>query len=91
MLVSEIDPQLWSFMKSITRSISERRGYDVKANKMHTLPYHIHKIRCLFCLYVRMFCTDDHCSIPLHTLVTDTIHHCGGSTEMIRILNRLGV
>ena len=35
-LVSEIDPQLWSFMKSIKRAISERRGYDVKANKMHT-------------------------------------------------------
>ena len=39
-LVSEIDPQLWSFMKSITRSISECKGYDVKANKMHTSPYH---------------------------------------------------
>ena len=61
-LVSEIDPELWSFMKSITRSISERRGYDVKANKMHTSPYHIHKIRCLFCLCVLMFYTADHCS-----------------------------
>ena len=90
-LVSEIDPQLWSFMKSITRSISERRGYNVKANKMHTSPYHICKIRCLFCLCVLMFCTDDRCSIPLHMLVTDTIDHCGGSTELIRILKRLGV
>ena len=90
-LVSEIDPQLWSFMKSITKSISERRGYDVKANKMHTSTYHIQKIRCLFCLCVLMFCTDDRCSIPLHTLVTDTIDRCGGSTELIRILNRLGV
>ena len=90
MLVFEIDPQLWSFMKYITRSISERRGYDVKAN-MHTSPYHIHKIRCLFCLCVLMFCTDDRCSIPLHTLVTDTIDRCSGSTELIRILNRLGV
>ena len=90
-LVSEIDPQLWSFMKSITRSISERRGYDVKANKMHTSPYHIHKILCLFCLCGLMFCTDDHCSIPLHTLVTDTIDRWGGSTELIRILNRLRV
>ena len=90
-LVSEIDPQLWSFMKSITRSIFERRGYDVKANKMHTSPYHIHKIRCLFCLCVQMFCTDDRCSTPLHMLVTDTTDRCGGSTELIRILKRLGV
>ena len=39
-LVSEIDPQLWSFMKSITRSISESRGYDVKAKNAHiTISY----------------------------------------------------
>ena len=52
---------------------------------------YIHKIRCLFCLCVLMFCTDDCYSIPLHTLVTDTIDRCGGSTELIRILNRLEV
>ena len=28
---------------------------------------------------------------PFHTIVTDTIESCGGSSQLIRILNRLGV
>ena len=38
-----------------------------------------------------MFCTNDRCSIPVHTLITDTIESCGGSTQLVRTLNRLGV
>lgn len=38
-----------------------------------------------------LFCTDSHCSLPLHTLVTDLVENQGGSTSLVRILNRLGV
>ena len=38
-----------------------------------------------------MFCTDDRCSVPMHTLLTDTIDSQGGSATLIQILNRLGV
>ena len=38
-----------------------------------------------------MFCTDDRCSFPLHTLVTDLVDSQGGSALLIKILNRLGV
>ena len=38
-----------------------------------------------------MFCADDRCSIPFHTMIIDTIECCGGSSQLIRILNRLGV
>lgn len=38
-----------------------------------------------------MFCSDDRCSIPLHTLIADTIESCGGSSYLIKTLNRLGV
>ncbi len=31
-LISEMDPELWTFIHSITRSISESKGYDVKTN-----------------------------------------------------------
>ena len=31
-----------------------------------------------------------HCSIPLHTPLTDNTEHSGGSSELITILNRLG-
>ena len=38
-----------------------------------------------------LFCTDDRCSISLHTLLTDTIESQGGSTLLVQMLNRLGV
>ena len=31
-----------------------------------------------------------HCSFPLHTFLTDTIETCGGSSRLVRLLNRLG-
>ena len=51
----------------------------------------LNSIRCLFSLCVLMFSTDDQCSIPFHTLTADTIESCGGSTQLLKILNRIGV
>ena len=39
------------------------------------------QVCCLFCLCSIVFCTDDRCSIPAHTLV--------GSRQLVKILNRL--
>ena len=38
-----------------------------------------------------MFCANSECNFPLHTLLADAIECFGGSTELIRIFNRLGV
>ena len=38
-----------------------------------------------------MYCADDRCSLPLHTLITDIVDSQGGSALWIKILNRLGV
>ena len=39
-----------------------------------------------------MFCASGgHCSVPLHTLLTDYIEEAtGGSSELISVLNKLG-
>ena len=63
-LVSEIDQTLWTFITSITRSFSERRGYNTKAEQPHTTEYHVKQVRQLFRLSALMFCTDDRCSVP---------------------------
>ena len=40
---------------------------------------------------VILFCTTGGCcSVPLHTLLTDYTEACGGSSELITALNRLG-
>ena len=38
-----------------------------------------------------MFSIDDECSVLMHTLMTDLIESQGGSSVLIKILNRLGV
>ena len=38
-----------------------------------------------------MFDTDSRCSLPLHTLITDLIDSQGGSSQLIKCLNNLGV
>ena len=53
--------------------------------------HHTKKVRRLFCLCTLMYCTDDRSYLPLHSLVTDTVESLGGSSLLIRILNRLGI
>ena len=53
-LVSEIDPTLWAFIKSIIRTISETHGYSTKANQPQTLQHHVKQVRRLFCLSALM-------------------------------------
>ncbi len=50
---------------------------------------HHRKLNCLYCLCV-MFFAHNCCSVPLHLLLTDLIDSQGGSSELIRILNRFG-
>ena len=89
-LVAEMNQTLWKSICILTQSESERRGTS-KATDPSTAAYHIKKIRCFFLLCNVLFCTDDRCSFPLHTLVTDVVESQGGSALLIKILNRLGV
>ena len=45
----------------------------------------------LYFLCVILFCTDDRCSYPMHTLTSDVIDRQGGSALLIRLLNRMKV
>ena len=49
------------------------------------------RVRRLFLACYILFCINDRCSMPLHTLLTDTIESQGGSTLLVQMLNRLGV
>ena len=89
-LVSDMDPTLWSFISSLTRSISERRG-TAKVSDPTTPTHHIKKVHRFFSLCVLLFCTDDRCYLPLHNLITDVVESLGGSTQLVQILNRLGM
>ena len=50
---------------------------------------HTKRMQCFFLLCVLQFCTVHRCSMPLHTLLTDIVETCGGSSVLVHILNRL--
>ena len=49
------------------------------------------RLRCLFLVCAILFCTDDRCSISLHTLLTTPFEIQGGSILLVQMLNRLVV
>ena len=89
-LINQIDPQLWRVICLLTRSTSELRGTS-KVTDPSSSAYHTKRVRCLFLLCTMLFCTDDRCSMPLHTLMTDVEESQGGSALLVQILNCLGV
>ena len=89
-IISEMDPNLWSAICSLSQSVSERRCTS-KVSDNTTRAQHIKKVRRFYCLCVLMFCTDDRCYLPLHNLVTDIVESLGGSTLLVKVLNRLGI
>ena len=88
--ITKVDPYLWNALCSITRSKSEICGRS-KVDDPTSQVHHLKRIRCFFLLCVIMFITDDRCSVPMHTLLTDMVESQGGSSVLVRTLNRLGV
>ena len=85
-LVSQINPTLWRAICTITQSVAERRGKGTVSDVTH-----VRTVRHFFCLCALMFCTNDRCCTPMHNLITDMVDGLGGSTLLVKILNRLGV
>ena len=52
---------------------------------------HKNKVRRYILLCCLMFTIDSRCSSPLHTLMTDVVDSLGGTANLVKILNRLGV
>ena len=82
--IQAINPLLWDFVCLCTRSVRERSG---RANSDYT---HVKNVRRFFIICLMLFATNPSCDTTLHHLVTDTVEVCGGSRQLIRVLNRLG-
>lgn len=86
-IIADLDPDA---ICSITKSVSERR-HTSKVSDNTTRAENVKKVRRLYCLCALMFCTEDRCYLPLHNLITDVVDSLGGSTQLVKILNRLGI
>ena len=71
---------------TLTMSSAEKKG----SCKTSTTTQHSKLMRRFFIFCSLMFCINDKCTIPLHTLLTSIIDGKGGSTTLIKIMNQLG-
>ena len=83
--IRDANQPLWEFVCSCTRSVRERTGRsDADQTYLKTL-------RRFFIICMLLFATNPSCDTTMHHLVADRVEVCGGSRELIRTLNRLGV
>ena len=82
--IKNTNPVLWEFVCLCRRSIRERLG------RTNSDDAYIKKVRKYFIICTMMFATNPSCNTTLHHLVADTVEVCGGSRQLMRILNRLG-
>ena len=77
--ISSLDEDLWDSICLLTQPTTDR------SKNTQT-----RKIRRIFAVCTLLFTINRQCSSPLHTL-TDAVETCGGSTRLLKLLNRLGV
>jgi hypothetical protein len=78
--IQDLDPDIWKAVCLLTQPL-EATGKTT----------HVRKIRRCFCICMLMFSINKQCSFPMHTLIADAVETCGGSSRLVKLLNRLGV
>ena len=94
-MIDSIDPDLWETICILTSSEKRKRKRKprptTKKRRNRVSSTHVKNIRRLFILHQIMFSIDKTCSMPFHLLNADLLDYLGGSAELIRIFNRLGL
>lgn len=79
--IKAIDPILWEFICILTAT--DTLESDEAAR--------IKNLRRVFILHQVMFCMDSKCSTPFQLLHADLVNTYGGSAELLKLFNHLGV
>ena len=88
--VRSVAPELWEHVCKLTQSVNEHRGRTASV-KESSFAGRIKRLRRVYLVSLILFMTNSECNFPFHVVLSDTIESCGGSTELITILNRLGI
>ncbi len=79
--IAQADPVVWETISILTSSTSGKQPQSAP----------IRDLRRAFILSLIMYCIDSRSSMPFQLILADTVDCNGGSTELLKILNRLGV
>ena len=85
-----VAPDLWELVCEITQSVNERKGRSASVNK-ESFAGRIKHLRRAYIVSLIIFVTNSECNSPFHVVLSDVIESCGGSTELITMLNRFGI
>ena len=90
-MLQQVDPLLIQCIQILTKPVRERRQL-FSQQDLHdswgTLKSK--SMKQLYCLCTLFFCTNSQCNMPLQYLLADAILCMGGSTELVKMLNRIG-
>ena len=75
------DPVLWDVVCILTQTNRDKANTESSPKN----------IRRLFILHQLMYCLDNTCSMPFHMVIADLLDCHGGSSELIKVFNRLGI
>ena len=84
--VNEVAPDLWKHVVMLTQSVNEQKGRKAALESSKC----IKRVRRAYLLSAALFITNSTCSAPFHVLLSDSVETCGGSTELITVLNKVG-
>ena len=81
--VRSVAPDLWELVCEITQSVNERKGRSASVNK-DSFASRIKHLRRTYIVSLIIFITNSECNSPFHTVLSDIIESCRGSTELNR-------
>ena len=86
--IDKVDPLLLNFANIST--CTKREIHSSRLGASSETSNHIKKVRQYFLLTMFLSCTNLNLSTPLHKLLADVMEICGGSRQLIKVLNRFG-
>ena len=75
--LQKVNPKLWEAICMLTKSASNE-------SKLSALTKHTKKVRRFLILCAMLFCINDNYTLPLHTLISDTVDGQGGSALLMK-------
>ena len=87
--ITKTNEMVWQLLRLLTRTREDRK----KPTKsiLEEIPSLLKSQRLFYIMCCLFFTTDNGCNTPLHTLLTDVVYSNGGTTELVQLMNRLGM
>ena len=80
--INNINPSLWMFIKSITRTMKQRVGVPDESEDIL-----VKKLRQYYIICLILYCTNIQTPTAIHILLAETIEMCGGSQRLMKLCN----